>query len=106
LIRALRNHFHDKNKKRLEGVGSNVYHENRKWGRLSFWAWEWETAGFRSLASNGIYAVGRLLGKSEREKPLADWIMATGVGLLGNELRDNEAEWVERNDGWRREPFI
>jgi hypothetical protein len=45
-------------------------------------------------------------GKSKWEKPLADWIMATGVGLLGNELRDNEAERVERNDGWRREPFI
>jgi hypothetical protein len=45
--------------------------------------------------------VGQLLGKSKREKPLADWIMATGVGLLGNELRDNEADRVERNDGWR-----
>jgi hypothetical protein len=33
------------------------------------------------------------------EKPLADWIMATGVGLLGNKLRDHEAELVERNDG-------
>jgi hypothetical protein len=51
-------------------------------------------------------SVGQLLGKSKWEKPLADWIMATGVGLLGNELRDNEAERVERNDGWRREPFI
>jgi hypothetical protein len=50
--------------------------------------------------------VGQLLGKSKWEKPLADWIMATGVGLLGNELRDNEADQVERNDGWRREPFI
>jgi hypothetical protein len=29
-----------------------------------------------------------------------------GVGLLGNELRDNEAERVERNDGWRRDPFV
>jgi hypothetical protein len=44
-------------------------------------------------------------GKSKWEKPLADWIMATGVGLLGNELHENEAERVERNDGWRREPF-
>jgi hypothetical protein len=32
--------------------------------------------------------------------------MATGVGLLGNELRDNEAGRVDRNDGWRREPFV
>jgi hypothetical protein len=45
---------------------------------------------------------GQLLGKSKWEKPLADWIMATGVGLLDNELRDNEALRVERNDEWRR----
>jgi hypothetical protein len=51
-------------------------------------------------------SVGQLLRKFKWEKPLADWIMATGVCLLGNELRDNEAELVERNDGWRREPFI
>jgi hypothetical protein len=51
-------------------------------------------------------SVGQLLGKPKWEKPLADWVMATGVGLLGNELRDNEAERVERNDGWRREPFV
>jgi hypothetical protein len=31
--------------------------------------------------------------------------MTTRVGLLGNELRDNEAERAERNDGWRQEPF-
>jgi hypothetical protein len=51
-------------------------------------------------------SVGQLPGKSKWEKPLADWIMAAGVGLLGNELRDNEAERMERNDGWRRESFI
>jgi hypothetical protein len=46
-------------------------------------------------------SVGQLLGKSKWEKPLADWIMATGVvGLVGNGLRDNEAERVERNNGW------
>jgi hypothetical protein len=49
--------------------------------------------------------VGQLLEKSKWQKPLADWIMATGVGVLGNELRDNEAELVDRNDGRRREPF-
>jgi hypothetical protein len=32
--------------------------------------------------------------------------MATGVGLLGRGLHDFEAERVERNDGWRREPFV
>jgi hypothetical protein len=51
-------------------------------------------------------SVGQFLGKSKLEKRLADWIMATGVGLLGSELRDFEAERVERNDGWRREPFV
>ena len=40
------------------------------------------------------------------KKPLADWMMATGVGLVGQEMRDKEAERVERNDGWRREPFL
>jgi hypothetical protein len=36
--------------------------------------------------------VGRLLGKSKWEKPLADWIMATGVGFLRPENHDLEAE--------------
>jgi hypothetical protein len=44
--------------------------------------------------------LGQLLGKSKWEKSLADWIMATGVGLAGQEMRDKEAERVERNDGW------
>jgi hypothetical protein len=43
---------------------------------------------------DGPTSVGRLLGKSKSEKPLADWIMPTGVGFLSCELR------VERNDGW------
>jgi hypothetical protein len=43
--------------------------------------------------------VGQLLGKSKWEKPPADWIMATGVGFLGPENHDLEAERVERNDG-------
>jgi hypothetical protein len=51
-------------------------------------------------------SVGQLLGKSKWGKRLADWIIATGVGLLGCGLRDFEAERVERNDGWRREPFV
>jgi hypothetical protein len=51
-------------------------------------------------------SLSQLLGKSKWEKPLADWIMATGVGLVGQEMGDKEAERVERNDGWRREPFL
>jgi hypothetical protein len=40
------------------------------------------------------------------EKHLADWIITTGVGLLGYVLRDFEAERVERYDGWQREQFV
>jgi hypothetical protein len=51
-------------------------------------------------------SVGQLLGKFTREKSLADWITATGVGLIGQERADKEDARVERNDGWRREPFL
>jgi hypothetical protein len=51
-------------------------------------------------------SIGQLLGKAKWEKPLADWIVATGVGLLGPGKQDYEEERVERNDGWRREPFV
>jgi hypothetical protein len=34
-------------------------------------------------------SLGQFLGKSKWEKPLADWIMATGAG---QEMRDKEAE--------------
>jgi hypothetical protein len=45
-------------------------------------------------------SVGQLLGKSKWEKHQADWIMATGVGLLGCALRDFEAELgTEMMDG-------
>jgi hypothetical protein len=51
-------------------------------------------------------SIGQLLGKAKWEKPLANWIVATGVGLLGPGKQDYEEERVERNDGWRREPFV
>jgi hypothetical protein len=51
-------------------------------------------------------SVGQVLGKSKREKRLADWIMAPGVGLLGYALSDFEAERLERYDRWRRELFV
>jgi hypothetical protein len=44
--------------------------------------------------------------QSEVGKALADWIVAIGVGLLGPGKHDYEEERVERNDGWRREPFV
>jgi hypothetical protein len=47
-------------------------------------------------------SLGQLLGKAKWEKPLADWITATGVGLVGQDMVDR----LERNDGWRREPFL
>jgi hypothetical protein len=34
------------------------------------------------------------------EKPLADWIVATGVGLLRPGKQDYEEERIEGNDGW------
>jgi hypothetical protein len=51
-------------------------------------------------------SVGQLLGKSKWEEWLPYWIMGAGVGLLSSELQDFEAERAERNDGWRREPFV
>jgi hypothetical protein len=51
-------------------------------------------------------SIGQLLGKAKWEKPLADWIVATGVGLLGPGKQDYEEERIERNDGWRRERFV
>jgi hypothetical protein len=50
-------------------------------------------------------SLSQLLGKSKWEKPLADWIMATGVGLVGQEMGDKEAERVERYFRRREEPF-
>jgi hypothetical protein len=51
-------------------------------------------------------SLGQLLGKSKWKKPLVDWMIATGGGLVGHEMPENEAQRVERNDGWRREPFL
>jgi hypothetical protein len=51
-------------------------------------------------------SVGQLLGTAKWEKPVVDWIVASGVGLLGPRKHDIEAERVERNDEWRREQFV
>jgi hypothetical protein len=51
-------------------------------------------------------SVGQLLRNATWEKPLPDWIIGTGVGLVGPDRGDKEAERVERNNGWRREPFL
>jgi hypothetical protein len=39
-------------------------------------------------------SIGQLLGKAKWEKPLADWIVATGVGLLGPGKQDYEEERI------------
>jgi hypothetical protein len=44
-------------------------------------------------------SVGQLLMKAKWEKSLADWIAATGVGLVGPVKQDFEAERVEMTDG-------
>jgi hypothetical protein len=51
-------------------------------------------------------SMGQLLGKAKWEKPPTDWIVATGVVLLGPGKQDYEEERIERNDGWQREPFV
>jgi hypothetical protein len=44
-------------------------------------------------------SIGQLLGEGKWEKPLADWIVGTGLGLLRPGKKDYEEERVERNDG-------
>jgi hypothetical protein len=66
----------------------------------------WERPDEDGLRGRRPPSVGQLLGKPEWEKPLADWIVATGVGFLGPGEQDYEEERVERNNGWRREPFV
>jgi hypothetical protein len=45
-------------------------------------------------------SVGQLLRRSKWEKPLAHWITATRVGLVGQDRVDKKDERVERNVGW------
>jgi hypothetical protein len=66
----------------------------------------WDRPDEHGKIRNRPTSVGQLLGKSKWEQPLADWITATGVGLVGQDRVDKEDARVERNDGWRREPFL
>jgi hypothetical protein len=66
----------------------------------------WERPDEDSRIARRPMSISQLLGKAKWEKPLADWIMGTGVGLLGPRKQNYEEERVERNDGWRREPFV
>jgi hypothetical protein len=51
-------------------------------------------------------SLGQRLGEAKWEKPLADWIVGTGVGLLRPRKQCFQAERVEKNDGLRGEPFV
>jgi ribonuclease HI len=77
-------------------------HPKLEVARKDFWDRPDEDGKIRQRPTS----VGQLLGKSKWEKPLADWITATGVGLVGQDRVDKEDERVERNDEWRREPFL
>jgi hypothetical protein len=66
----------------------------------------WDRPGKDDRKGKRPKSLGQLPGKAKWEKPLADWIVATGVGLLGQDRWDDEMGRVERNDRWRREPFI
>jgi hypothetical protein len=60
----------------------------------------------KMVEGNTANFVMHLLGKSKWEKPLADWLMAKDVNMVGQEMRHTEAERVKRNDTWRQEPFL
>jgi hypothetical protein len=62
-----------------------------------------ETGGLKGKRPTSLV---QLLGKAEGEKSLASWIIVTVVRLLGPQMLDREADRVERNDAWRREPFL
>jgi hypothetical protein len=77
-------------------------HPKLEQARKDIWDWPDEDG----IIMKRPTSMGQFLGKSKWEKRPADWIMATGVGLLGCGLHDFEAERVKRNNGWRREPFV
>jgi hypothetical protein len=70
--------------------------------RIEIWEWPDEDG----QTGRRLTSVGQLLGKSKWKKPLADWIMVTGVGLLSHELHGPESQKVGRNDRRQREPFL
>jgi hypothetical protein len=66
----------------------------------------WDRPDKDGMKGKRPISLGQLIEKSRREKPVAVWITATSLGLVGQEIRDKEAKWVERNEGQRREPFL
>jgi hypothetical protein len=77
-------------------------HPNLEGARKDIWDRPDEDGRMRKRPTS----VGQLLGKEKWEKPLADWITATGVGLVGQNRGGKEAKRVERNDRGRRKPFL
>jgi hypothetical protein len=59
----------------------------------------WERPDENGRKGQRPKSVCQLLGKSKWEKPLWDWIKASGIGLRGPGLRDREEEGMEKNDG-------
>jgi hypothetical protein len=77
-------------------------HPDLESARKAIWEWPDEDGRIPRRPTS----MGQLLGKAKWDKPLADWIVASGVGLLGPGKQDCEEERVEKNDRWRREPFV
>jgi hypothetical protein len=59
----------------------------------------WDRSGKGGQKGKRSKSLGQLLGTAKWEKPLAGWIVATGVGLLGQGSCGGEIGRVERNDG-------
>jgi hypothetical protein len=60
----------------------------------------WDRPDKVGKLSKCLTSARQLLRKSKWEKPLADWITAIGIGLVGQDRVDKEDKRVERNDGW------
>jgi hypothetical protein len=86
-------------------IDSSIYDldENNTWTQIKV---HWDRPDEAGRIPKRPTSIGQLLGTAKWEKPLADWIVATGVGLLGPGKQDYEEERIERTDGWRREPFV
>jgi hypothetical protein len=70
-------------------------HPQLEKARIEIWMWPDEDGQKKRWPTS----VRQRLRKSKWEKRLADWIMATGEGLLSRELHAAEAQRVETNDG-------
>jgi hypothetical protein len=77
-------------------------HPKLEFAQKDFWDCPHEDGTIRKRPTS----VAPLVRKSKWDKPLADNITATGVGLVGQDRVDKEDERVDRNIGWRWELFL